>query len=60
MEQVDLISWPVGQPDPEPVQRLLAALGEWGVAEVQGAPTSSLELLAERALSAYLDVAKVA
>ena len=48
------------QPDPEPIQRLLAALGEWGVAEVEGVSKASLDLLAERAMSAYLDVAQVA
>lgn len=48
------------QPEPESVRRLLAALGEWGVAEVQGAPEMTLEQLAERAKDAYQDVAAVA
>ncbi len=52
----DLIS----HPDPEPIRRLLAALGEWGVAEVHGEPESSLDLLIERAMSAYAEVASAA
>lgn len=47
-------------PDPESVQRLLLALAEWGVAEVEGAPETSLDQLEERAMSAYLAVAPVA
>jgi hypothetical protein len=47
-------------PDPERVRRLLAALGEWGVAEAEGEPQPSLDVLAERAMDAYLDIARVA
>ena len=42
------------------IRRLLTALGEWGVAEVEGANEPTLELLADRALDAYKDVAAVA
>ena len=48
------------QPEPESVQRLLAALGDWGEAEVQGASTLILDQLADRALTAYEDIAAVA
>lgn len=60
MQDPNICISPVSQPDPEPVQRLLAALGEWGVAEVQGASERSLELLIERAMSAYTEVASAA
>ena len=63
MQEPDIFPTSAGSidmPDPESVQRLLAALGEWGVAEVEGAPETSLALLAERAMDAYRDVATVA
>jgi hypothetical protein len=47
------------QPDPEPVRHLLVALGEWGAAEVQGAPESSLDLLIERAMNAYVSMSRL-
>lgn len=47
-------------PEADSVQRLLAALGEWGVAEVQGAPEPMLEHLEDVAKDAYLDVSAVA
>ncbi len=51
---------PDNGPETEAIRRLLAALGEWGVAEVNGAPEPTLEQLESAALDAYRDVAAVA
>lgn len=48
------------QTESDSIRRLLAALGEWGVAEVQGQPEPTLEQLENRAMDAYKDVAAVA
>lgn len=46
--------------EPESVRRLLEALAEWGMAEVNGVEPPALDALVERAMSAYKDVAAVA
>ena len=51
---------PMPPPDSDSVRRLLAALGEWGAAEVEGASEPVLDELEDRAMSAYRDIASVA
>ena len=46
--------------EPDSVRQLLLALGEWGLAEVKGASTSTLDQLEDRARNAYSDAASVA
>ena len=60
MSDSPLISEPITGPDPQAIQRLLAALGEWGVAEVEGASEPTLQELEGEALDAFRDVAAVA
>ena len=60
MQDTPDISVPSEQPDTDPVRRLLVALGEWGVAEVQGESEPVLEQLKDEANDAYKDVAAVA
>lgn len=48
------------QSEPDSIRRLLTALGEWGVGEVQGLPEPMLEQLEVQAMDAYKDVAAVA
>jgi hypothetical protein len=60
MQYVDLCTKPVAQPNLDSVKRLLTALGEWGAAEEKGVPMPALNLLAENAMDAYLNVASAA
>ena len=46
--------------DTDSIARLLAALGDWGVAEVRGEPNSTLDDLESRALDAYKAVSSAA
>lgn len=60
MQEIPDTTDPLVVLEPDSVQRLLAALGEWGVAEVQGVPEPILDQFEDRAKDAYLDVAAVA
>ncbi len=48
------------QPEPDSIQRLLVALGEWGAAEVRGASGPLLERLEDEAQDAFDSVAAAA
>jgi hypothetical protein len=60
MQYVDLCTKPATQPSLDSVKRLLTALGEWGAAEENGMPLPALNMLAENAMDAYLNVAAAA
>ncbi len=51
---------PLLSADADSIGRLLVALGEWGVAEVQGVSEPVLNELEDRAMCAYKDIASVA